>query len=504
MTGVISANPAPPVVAVGPVPAAATRNACKLCAPLGACAVFSGLEGCVPFLHGSQGCATYIRRYLISHFREPVDIGSSSFSEEETVFGGAKNLQAGLANIARQYCPASIGVATTCLAETIGEDVPRILEAFTRSAEGTAPPLIHVSTPSYAGTHMDGFHAAVLSVVQRFAQAAPPHGGINLLPGFVSPEDLRHLKELMEALGLPATLLPDYSDTLDGQTWSDYHRIQAGGTTLEAIAQMPGGRATFEFGRALATKPETAAGWLEKQFHVPRVRLGLPIGLRETDRFFGELERVSGKRLPDLFYAERGRLIDAMVDGHKYLFGKRAALYGDADLVIGLASFLSEIGIQPVLCATGARLRSADIPVRSNVELGQGDRTPESRLEDEHCSGQECPRSQPGGFETILREVVTDVDTSGWVVLEGADHAQIAEHARRVKPDLLLGSSKGYPVARELGVPLVRVGFPIHDRIGGQRVLHLGYRGAQRLFDQIVNTLLECQQDDSNVGYSYL
>jgi nitrogenase molybdenum-iron protein NifN len=90
------------------------------------------------------------------------------------------------------------------------------------------------------------------------------------------------------------------------------------------------------------------------------------------------------------------------------------------------------------------------------------------------------------------------------VVLEGADHAQIAERARRLKPDLLLGSSKGYPVARELGVPLVRVGFPIHDRIGGQRVLHLGYRGAQRLLDQIVNTLLERRQDDSGVGYSYL
>jgi nitrogenase molybdenum-iron protein NifN len=487
VAGVIIANPAPPMAAAGPVPAAATRNACKLCAPLGACVVFSGLEGCVPFLHGSQGCATYIRRYLISHFREPVDIGSSSFSEEETVFGGAKNLQAGLANITRQYRPASIGVATTCLAETIGEDVPRILEAFTRSAEGTAPPLIHVSTPSYAGTHMDGFHAAVLSVVQRFAKAAPPHGGINLLPGFVSPEDLRHLKELIEALGLPVTLLPDYSDTLDGQTWSEYQRIQAGGTTLEAIAQMPGARATFEFGRSLATKPQTAASWLEKQFNVPRVRLGLPIGLRETDRFFGELERVSGKRLPEPFYAERGRLIDAMVDGHKYLFGKRAAIYGDADLVIGLASFLDEIGIQPVLCATGARLRSADIPVRSNVDCGQ-----------------ECPRSQPGGFETLLREVVTDADTSGWVVLEGADHAQIAEHARRLKPDLLLGSSKGYPVARELGAPLVRVGFPIHDRLGGQRVLHLGYRGAQRLLDQIVNTLLECRQDDSVVGYSYL
>jgi nitrogenase molybdenum-iron protein NifN len=484
----ISADPAGTAAVDGAIPATAARNACKLCAPLGACVVFSGLEGCVPFLHGSQGCATYIRRYLISHFREPVDIGSSSFSEEETVFGGAKNLKAGLTNIASQYRPASIGVATTCLAETIGEDVPRILEDFTRSAEGTAPPLIHVSTPSYAGTHIDGFHTAVLSVVKRFAKAAPHHGSINILPGFVSPEDLRHLKELLEAMRVPGTLLPDYSDTLDGQIWSEYHRIQAGGTTLEAVAQMPGARATFELGRALALKPETAAGWLEKQFRVPRVRLGLPIGLRETGCFFAELERVTGQPIPDLFRAECGRLIDAMVDGHKYLIGKRAALFGDPDLVIGLASFLNEIGIQPVLCATGSTERRTPAP-----------RDPSSTIA---RSGSSAPRL--GTFESLLREVVTDVDTSGWVVMEGADHAQIAEHARKLKPDLLLGSSKGYSLARELGVPLVRVGFPIHDRIGGQRVLHLGYRGAQQLYDRIVNTLLERRQDDSDVGYSYL
>ena len=42
----------------------ATQNACKLCNPLGACLAFRGIESCVPFLHGSQGCATYIRRYL--------------------------------------------------------------------------------------------------------------------------------------------------------------------------------------------------------------------------------------------------------------------------------------------------------------------------------------------------------------------------------------------------------------------------------------------------------
>ncbi len=48
------------------------------------------------------------------------------------------------------------------------------------------------------------------------------------------------------------------------------------------------------------------------------------------------------------------------------------------------------------------------------------------------------------------------------------------------------------------------MGFPIHDRIGGQRILHLGYEGAQQLFDLIVNELIRVKQDESPVGYSYM
>ncbi|HPJ15229.1 MAG TPA: nitrogenase component 1, partial [Spirochaetota bacterium] len=75
------------------------RNTCRLCAPLGASTVFRGIENCIPLLHGSQGCSTYIRRYMISHFREPVDIASSNFSESAAVFGGRENLHTALDNV---------------------------------------------------------------------------------------------------------------------------------------------------------------------------------------------------------------------------------------------------------------------------------------------------------------------------------------------------------------------------------------------------------------------
>jgi nitrogenase molybdenum-iron protein NifN len=441
-----------------------TRNACKLCTPLGACLVFRGVEGCIPFLHGSQGCSTYIRRYLISHFREPMDIASSNFHEESAIFGGSQNFQQGTLNVMRQYEPKLVGVATTCLAETIGEDMPRLLhELHTNHGDKVTAPVVTVNTPSYKGTHVDGFHAAVKALVEQLGKAGEKTSAINLFPGMVSAADLRHLKEILADFGASYNLLPDYSETMDGETWGKYEKLQAGGTTLSAIAATANAQASIEFGRTLANM-ETAGASLEKRRKVPRHLLALPMGIGETDKFLARLTELTGTEMPVKYQRERGRLVDSLIDGHKYIFEKRAIVYGEEDLVIGLAAFLCEIGVVPVLCASGGR----------------------SKL-----------------FAKALREAVPALPAET-VIKEGFDFAETAEFAPELKPDFLIGSSKGYQISRSLKVPLIRVGFPIHDRIGGQRVLHLGYRGAQELYDRIVNSLLEAKQDFSTIGYSYL
>ena len=77
----------------------AAQNACKLCTPLGASLAFKGIKGAIPLLHGSQGCSTYMRRYLISHYKEPVDIACSNFGEQTAIFGGGVNLKIALENL---------------------------------------------------------------------------------------------------------------------------------------------------------------------------------------------------------------------------------------------------------------------------------------------------------------------------------------------------------------------------------------------------------------------
>lgn len=446
-----------------------TTNACKLCSPLGASMVFKGIEGSLPLLHGSQGCATYIRRYLISHFKEPVDIASSSFTEETAVFGGGYNLRRALENVTKQYNPLLIGVATTCLSETIGDDVALYINQYLREKAGLKRPLIiNVSTPSYKGTHMDGFHAAVKAVVDSLAEDGSGVNMVNLLPGFVSSADLRYLKEVITdytrlGAGTDFCILPDYSETMDGPLWTEYQKIPPGGTKLEQIKKTGRARATLEFGRTI-TAMETAGKRLQERFRVPLISCGIPIGVRETDRFFALLTELTGVPVPEKYRAERGRLIDSFVDAHKYVFGKRAVIYGEEDLVVGITSLLAEVGIEPVLCASGG---------------------------------------ESGRFAQAIKSVVPEKGGQP-EVREGVDFMTIAEEVERLKPDLLIGNSKGYSLARKLNIPLVRIGFPIHDRIGGPRLLHLGYRGAQQLFDTVVNTIIDRKQSASPVGYTYM
>ncbi|MBF0619672.1 MAG: nitrogenase [Candidatus Omnitrophica bacterium] len=446
----------------------ATRNACKLCAPLGAALVFKGIERGMPLLHGSQGCSTYIRRYLISHFREPVDIASSNFSEESAVFGGAKNLAMALRNVTAQYRPALIGIATTCLSETIGEDVPGMIRQVAEGALEGNPVLVHVSTPSYSGSHAEGFTAAIKTVVERLAgerSFASSARQVNIFPGICSPADLRHLKEIVADFGLTGVILPDYSETLDGPAWSDYKELPPGGTPIADIGSMGGSMSSVTLGRIVASEPEKVAGeFLSARFHVSHHAIGLPIGIKETDELMRTFERVSGSVLPEKYRHERGRLIDAMVDGHKYIFEKKAIVYGEEDLVLGMAVFLSEIGMIPVLCASGGK---------------------------------------SGNLHRLIDEMIPEL--KGKIeVADGTDFAGIDEMAERFQPDMVIGNSKGSRIADRLKIPLVRVGFPIHDRIGAQRILHYGYRGALELYDRIVNALLEVKQARAGLGYSYL
>ncbi len=428
-------------------------NPCKMCMPMGTATALYGIAKCMTILHGSQGCATYIRRHMATHYNEPVDIASTSLTEHGTIFGGEKNLLKGLANLVKIYGPKVIGVATTCLAETIGEDVERIIATFHEENPDLDVTIIPVASAGYGGTQYEGFFHALHAIVSHVDMDVTPHDGINVITGILSPADTRALKVLLDSTGLRYTLLPDLSDNLDGAHNPDYNRLPAGGTTLEAISKMAGARCTLEL-TTFAKESLSPAEYLEKTFGVPCERLSLPVGLRDTDALMLALKNLGGM-VSDTVRAERGRYLDAMIDSHKYNAEGRAAIFGEPDFVYSMTRMCTENGIMPVLVATGAKCPELADKVASDLEKVAG--------------------------QFFVEE---------FKVLDNTDFDTIEHYCGKLGVNLMIGSSDGRRVADKLELPLVRCAFPIHDHVGGQRVRTILYDGGMTLLDSVTNQLL--------------
>ncbi|QDR82822.1 nitrogenase component 1 [Sporomusa termitida] len=427
------------------------ENPCHMCMPMGGILALKGIEKSMVIVHGSQGCSTYMRRHIAEHFNEPVDVGSSSLNEKGTVYGGAANLRTALDNIRRVYQPKLVGVVTTCLAETIGEDVARIVKEY-RQDNGIDMPIVAASTPGYGGSHNEGYWLTVRRIVETLATTTERHNKVNVIIPSMSPADIRELKRFLAAMGLDYTLCPDISDTMDQPYLPVYSKVPAGGTPVADLCRMSGAPATIELGVTI-DGGVSPGKYLEDTFGVPLYRVPIPIGIENTDAFMAALESISGKKRPAAIELERGRLLDAMIDSHKYNFAGRAAIFGDPELVYAVTQACLENGIRPIVVT--------------------GDKN--------------------GNLSRLLPD---NEMTSETIVLSDPDFNLVQERAGTGAANIAIGHSDGRFLTERDGIPLVRLGFPIHDRVGGQRLLSVGYTGTALFLDRITNTLLEDKYRD--------
>lgn len=431
-----------------------TVNPCKMCMPMGVATALYGIKNCMTILHGSQGCSTYIRRHMATHYNEPVDVASSSLTEEGTVYGGENNLIKGLENLIKLYNPEVIGIGTTCLAETIGEDVKRLSKIFYEKHPESSVKLIPVQSPGYGGTQYGGYFTALRAVVENVEMNADSNGKVNVVTGPISNADTRHLKEILDDFNIDYILLPDISENLDGVHSKKYNRLPSNGTSIEEIKFMAGAKATIEFTTFI--KEEYSVGsYLEGAFGVQNYRINIPRGLRDTDKFLKVLSEISGNPIPEKYKKQRGRYLDAMIDSHKYNAEARIAIFGEPDFVYSCARLAIENGSVPMLIAT------ADV-----------------------CAG----------LEKSLREEVDELSNRLFAekcaILDEADFKIIENYVLEANVNVMLGNSDGRRIEEKHKVPLVRAAFPIHDRVGGQRILSIGYEGSLNLSDQIANIML--------------
>src|SRR3974377_1459044 len=95
----------------------------KMSQPIGGAFAFLGLRGSMPLLHGSQGCTSFGLTLFVRHFKEAVPLQTTAMSEGATVLGGYDNVDQAILNIYNKTKPEIIGICSTGVTETKGDDV---------------------------------------------------------------------------------------------------------------------------------------------------------------------------------------------------------------------------------------------------------------------------------------------------------------------------------------------------------------------------------------------
>ena len=430
-------------------------NPAKTCQPIGAMYAALGIHNCLPHSHGSQGCCAYHRSHLTRHYKEPIMAATSSFTEGSAVFGGGANLRQAFTTMYKLYDPEVIAINTTCLSETIGDDIPTLIREARES--GIIPDekvVIHANTPSYVGTHITGWSNMTKAMMTYLAEKTETSKKqINLIPGYVEPSDTRHLKHLLQELGIEAVVFPDTSDVVDTPQTGQFQMYPKGGTKVEALRTCGDSLTTLALGPEAS---KAAAVALESKCQVPYQLLDLPIGIAATDRLIQALIETTGLEPPESLMADRGRLVDIMTDWQQYLYGKRVALSGDPDQMVSLVEFLASCGAKPVYVITG---------------------TPSKYFED-RC-------------QEILKDGVPEA-----IIKSNTDLFYLHQLIKNEPVDLLITNVYGKYIARAEDIPLVRFGWPILDRVGHSYFPSVGYRGSMHLLCNIINTLLDRKDRD--------
>ncbi len=451
-------------------------NPAKACQPLGAVYVANGFAKTLSFVHGSQGCVAYYRSHFSRHFKEPTSCVSSSMTEDAAVFGGLNNMVDGLANTYNLYKPEMIAVSTTCMAEVIGDDLNAFIK--TSKEKGSLPaefdvPFAH--TPAFVGSHITGYDNALLGVLQHFwdgkAGTAPklervPDDSINFIGGFDGfvVGNMREVKRIFGLFGADVNVLCDPSEVWDTPTDGEF-RMYEGGTTKATVEKALNAKATIVFQEFCSEK--TIKYLKEKGQEV--VVLNCPTGVKGTDRFIQALSDLTGKPVPAQLIKERGRLVDAMADSQAHLHGKRYALYGDPDQLLGLTEFILELGAEPahVLSTNGTEAWATKVQA----------------LFDASPFGKGCKAY-------AKRDL--------W-------HMRSLLNVEPV--DFLIGNTYGKYLERDTGTPLIRLVFPIFDRHHYHRFPTWGYEGALRqlvmFLDEFFETLDANTIIPGKTDYSY-
>lgn len=310
------------------------------CQQINSMSALMSLEDSVFIAHSPQGCvgcttmASDMYRVGQAH-RGAIIIKSpriivSNLDQRDVILGGENKLKEALGYASERYNPKVIFVFTSCASGIIGDDIDAIIRDMQPKTEALIIPIHCDGFKSKICA--SGFDSAFLSIskyILKGEKSEKQKGLINLFaPTSISYKDQLEMERMLNLLGLTVNYIPFYS-------------------TLEKMKAIPAAQASTSICKVFA---DEFMKELEEDYDIPFSHTVMPIGVRNTDKWFKSVAALFGKETEAEAYIvkEHARILPEIEKIKARLQGKRVFICGGTGRSFAAAALIDDFGMKLV------------------------------------------------------------------------------------------------------------------------------------------------------------
>jgi nitrogenase molybdenum-iron protein alpha chain len=321
------------------------------------------LEDSVFIVHSPQGCAGCVSMAADGfrvgqihrgvHFVKSPRIIVTNLDQNDIIHGGERKLRGAVALAEERYDPKLVFIFTSCASGIIGDDIDAVAKDLQETSRAILVPVHCDGFKSKICA--SGFDAALIALgkyvlsKKKEEENVTEKGLVNLFaPTSISYKDQLEIERMLGLLGAKVNYIPFYS-------------------SLEKIRKITRAEASTSICKVFA---DEFMKELAENYGIPFSHTVMPIGVRNTDKWFLGIAEIIGKEKEAKAYIEREheRILPQLEDIKTRLEGKRVFICGGTGRSFAAAALIDDFGMKLV----GLETPTYDLDAQIDIEYLNG------------------------------------------------------------------------------------------------------------------------------------
>lgn len=311
------------------------------CQEINSMTALLSLEDSVLIAHAPQGCTGCVSAMAdgykvgqahrgVSHIKN-ARIFVTNLDQNNVVFGGEQKLRDTVALAVQRYNPKLIFIFSSCASGVIGDDIDAIAADLQEQYSNALVVPVHCEgfKSKICASGYDAAFIAINKYILKGEKVEKQNNLVNLFaPTSISYADQKEIERMLGLLGLEVNYIPFYS-------------------SLEKIKKIPAAAASTAICKVFADEFMIE---LEQDYGIPYAHTVMPIGIRNTDKWFLGIARQVGKEKEalEIVEAEHKRIQPLVDEIRERLQGKRVFICGGTGRSFAAAALIDDFGMELV------------------------------------------------------------------------------------------------------------------------------------------------------------